>query len=748
MRHSSSILDDLRRVGAFKRDRLSGKPSDNALSKVPESAVSRDTVGAWLRGRRLPQRLEPLLAVVGRIRIEAARRGLLREHVDSLGGTVEELLDEARWRALWEAEHLSRAQAVRGGVEGRLARKALEDEERRVRQAALADRPRPVRWWSQQRLGVHPAVPGRKVAGTEFVLPTFVPRPHDADLREIVSEACAEDASPRFVVVCGASCTGKTRSACEALAAVPEDFDLIFPADSEGLLAVLDADALGPGTVLWLNEAFDYFDTTTGDAVATSLLRRLDGDGPLLVIATLWPEQMDALTTRKRSPEQDNPHHNVRELFSRQARRVDLPRSFGGNVDAVRHAAVHDASLAAALETDGENLTQVLAAGPDLVRHYEQPTGEHGIYGSALMTVAMDAHRMGLALLPVPFLEAAASGYLTDQQRSQAGRDWFAGALAYVRTLIKDTTRPLQDAPRPSGMGAMPGVLRLADYLQYHGRRTRWGRCPPPSFWEAASIHLSDGGDLSRLADAARARGRFRHASLLYAAAARAGSAEARVALARSREEAGDRTAAVRLVLPAAERGHVGAMIMLALLHNRAGNRTAALEIARAAAQTEAPYAMLAYGFLRQVVGLSSDDVPPPPLSYPEARHEGELSKLFGKVMRFVRGDDDRTADWTAWFSDAENLAYESAIAGAPYALARIALFRKWEGDVQGAARMYELAVDSGHLGALKGLARIRNESPDAYMHRGLEPDGSLANPWAWWDPDSPCADPAPLQAR
>ncbi|MEU9879721.1 hypothetical protein [Streptomyces phaeochromogenes] len=44
--------------------------------------------------------------------------------------------------------------------------------------------------------------------------------------------------------------------------------------------------------------------------------------------------------------------------------------------------------MAAALETDGENLTQVLAAGPDLVRHYEQPAGEPGIYSSALMAVA------------------------------------------------------------------------------------------------------------------------------------------------------------------------------------------------------------------------------------------------------------------------------------------------------------------------------------------------------------------------
>ncbi|CAM5521827.1 hypothetical protein SRIMHP_40445 (plasmid) [Streptomyces rimosus subsp. rimosus] len=535
MGSSSTILDDLRRIGMFKRDRLSGSPSDNALSKAPTPMVSRDTVGAWLRGRRLPQRLEPLLVIVGRIRVEAASRGLLHERVDgSSGETAEELLDESRWMARWEAEQRVRVRAVRGGAERHLARRALEEEERRARQAALADRPRPVRVWSQQRLGVHPAISGRGVAVTGFVLPTFVPRPQDAQMHEDVFAACAEGVSPQFVVVCGASCTGKTRTACEALAAVPDDFALIYPADAEGLLAALAADALGPRTVLWLNEAHRYFDGPLGDAVAAALLRRLDGDGLFLVIATLWPDQIEALTTRPLSPEQESPHRNAKDLF-RQACRIDMPLSFADDFDAVRRAAVEDASLAAALESGGECLTQVLAAGPDLVRHYEQPAGEHGIYGSALMAVAMDAHRLGLPYLPLPFLEAAAPGYLSDRQRSQASPDWFTGALDYARALIKDTTRPLQEVPRPSGMGPLPGVLRLADFLQQHGRWTRWARCPPRSFWEAAAVHLTSGADLAKFADAAWARGRLRYASLLYSAAVRAGSPEARVVLARAR---------------------------------------------------------------------------------------------------------------------------------------------------------------------------------------------------------------------
>lgn len=733
MGSSPTILDNLRRVGMFKRDRLSGRPSDNALSKVPVPDVSRDTVGAWLRGRRLPQRLDPLLAIVGRIRLEAADRGILHERVGgSSGETAEELLDETRWRTLWEAEQQSRVRAVRDGAERRLARRALEDEERRARQVGLADRPRPVRTWSQQRLGVHPAIPGQGVAAAGFILPTFVPRPHDARLGEIVSEACAEGASPRFVVVCGASCTGKSRTACEALAAVPDDFNLIFPADAEGLLAALAADALGPRTVLWLNEAHHYLDSPVGNAVAASLLRRLDGNGPLLVIATLWPDQLEALTTRRLGPEQDNPHRNAKNLF-RQARRIDLPQSFADDLGPVRHASTQDASLATALEIHGDNLTQVLAAGPDLVRHFEQPVGKHGIYGSALIAVAIDAHRLGLPLLPLSFLEAAAPGYVTDQQRSQASPDWFTSALAYARTLIKDTTCPLQEVPRPSGMGALPGVLRLADYLQQHGRQTRWARFPPHSFWEAASVHLTNDADLTRLADAARARGRFRYASLLYGAAVRMGSLEARVELARTREYAQDRKGALRLVRPAAEQGHIGAMVLLALLHNRSGDRPTALGIAHTAARSRAPYACLALGLLRQGGTEQHEyEMMPPSLADPEAWHGRK-----GRPLPRSLTSQALSAGWMHCLDQAEYLAYEAAKAGAPYALARIALLRKWQGDGQSAARLYRLAVDAGHLGALGGLARIRKESPDAYMRLGLKTDGSLADSWTWQYPDS-----------
>ncbi|WP_329361516.1 hypothetical protein [Streptomyces sp. NBC_01483] len=88
-------MDDLfarlRRAGELKLHRLGGEPSDRRLARI--AGVSPGTPGAWLDGRQLPQRIDPLLAVLGEIRAEAARRGLLTAQVDSPGdGSVAELL--------------------------------------------------------------------------------------------------------------------------------------------------------------------------------------------------------------------------------------------------------------------------------------------------------------------------------------------------------------------------------------------------------------------------------------------------------------------------------------------------------------------------------------------------------------------------------------------------------------------------------------------------------------------------------
>jgi predicted negative regulator of RcsB-dependent stress response len=540
---TSGLFEDLRRVGALKRMRLGGEPSDRALARV--ASVSRTTVGVWLRGEQLPQRIDPLLAVLGEIRAEAHRRALLHAPVD--GGTEEtvaDLLADDRWRSMFRAERERRTQTDRRAAEREQARAALQREERLGRLAALADRPRPVRSWPPRRLGVHPAITGRRSVSDGqddggFVLPVHVARAHDDRMCTLLTTAATDGAQPLLVAVRGASCTGKTRTAYEAVRAVVPDWDLWAPVDASGLLAMLSADALGPRTVLWLDEAQTYLmDGAAGEAAAVALLRRLDQSGPLLVLATLWPDYDTPLKTRP-DPAQADPHRHARTLLA-QAAHVDVPSSFADDLDAVRAAADHDASLAAVVEAGTIQVTQTLAAGPDLVERYEYPVGKHGVYGQALISVAMDAHRLGAnSPLPVGFLQAAASGYFTDDQRAAASDSWFNGALAYARTKVKQITAPLQDVPRPSGMGAQPGVVRLADYLQQHARHTRSTICPPATFWEACVEYLTNSDDIRSLGYEAYRRLRYFCAIPLLRTAADNGDSDAAIPLAEILERQG-----------------------------------------------------------------------------------------------------------------------------------------------------------------------------------------------------------------
>ncbi|MFF9213253.1 MULTISPECIES: sel1 repeat family protein [unclassified Streptomyces] len=755
------MFDDLRRVGALKRDRLDRKPSDNALAQ--QAGVSRDTVGAWLRGERLPQDLKALLKVLALVQVEATRRKIMDTPCDGVAGqTVADLLNEGRWRAEYDAERKRRAQEDQEAAERKQAQAAME----RDRQAALLlDLPRPVRSWTPQRLGVHPAIPGHPTGpeGAGFVLPLYVPRAHDIELRERVA-AAVDGASPLLAVVRCGSCTGKTRTAFETLTvAVPDDFELLFPTNADNLLTVLKEGALSPRTVLWLNEAQDYLSGPTGEAAAAALLRRLDTDGPLIVLATLWPDHDEKLTTTP-APGEPDPHRHARVLLA-QAYRAYVPRSFADDLDAVRRVAGHDQSLAAALETGSADLTQVLAAGPDLVTHYEHPTGAHGVYGRALISAAMDATRLGVTgPLPLAFLQSAAPGYLTDPERAAADPDWFTGALAYARTLIKQTTKPLQDVPNPSGMGAVPGVVRLADYLQQHGRQSRMTECPPAAFWDAALEHLKTPGDLTQLAEAAHERLRYRHTAELYCAAANAGAPYAVGMLAWLREMAGDKKGAERLAQRAADAGAFHALLALALLREMAGDKKGAERLPRTAGDVER------LAEVRKAADSLQSQKDPELLAWlPEAYPEGP-EWLAGHLI----GTKSTAALITlAWLCDKSGeqegvkpFVWQAADAGV-HAQEMLDVLRKMVGNnEEEAERLVLLAINAGLPHALLAtfwldlisdqrerqrrvmravgvgipagllvLARLRNESEEAYLRYGLEADGTLAKPWAQPEP-------------
>ena len=361
--------------------------------------------------------------------------------------------------------------------------------------------------------------------------------------------AAAEGRSGIAVLV-GGSSTGKTRACWEALQQLrgrPGPWRLWHPIDpSRPDAALRELPGIGPRTVVWLNEAQFYLDVEDGglgERVAAGLRELLrDRDrAPVLVLATLWPQFWDGLTAR---PAAGDPHAQARELLA--GRDITVPAAFTAP-QLQRLGEAGDARLAqAAAQAQDGQVVQFLAGAPELLARYRNAPPA----AAALIHAAMDARRLGMRIgLPHAFLEAAAPGYLTDQEwdRVAEEEDWLEQALAYAAKPAKGISGPLTRIrrrparSRATGLGSRNGggqraddpadaqrgpLYRLADYLDQHGRHHRKSQSPPAGFWVAAAGHAFP-GDQATLGDAAHARGLYRDAAQLHKNAAERGNLRA-----------------------------------------------------------------------------------------------------------------------------------------------------------------------------------------------------------------------------
>ncbi len=136
----------------------------------------------------------------------------------------------------------------------------------------------------------------------------------------------------------------------------------------------------------------------------------------------------------------------------------------------------------------------------------------------------MDATRLGhTSPLPAALIQEAAVGYLTGPQRTKDIASWRDTALAWAAAELHGAVRALKPVPPAAGTGV--AGYQIADYLDQHGRRNRQDRLGPASLWDAITAHAASAHDLTRLAQAARDRGLYRHAAALWTTAAALGNA-------------------------------------------------------------------------------------------------------------------------------------------------------------------------------------------------------------------------------
>jgi hypothetical protein len=354
-----------------------------------------------------------------------------------------------------------------------------------------------VRDTTLRELGVHPAI---RLSGQEGDQPPYVPRDYDAELRERIGAG-------GFVLLRGASATGKTRSLAEAVRDRRPGRWLVQP----GGVAAIEALAAAPprDTVVWLDELQRHL--TAQPALTSATIRALVHGG-VLVVATIWPEDYQVMHTLRR-PGPDDPQTRIREVLV-LAQVVDVAPTFSKDEMAAAAGLADDPRVRLALADAELGVTQVLAAGPALVAWWEQGGDA---YGSAVITAAADARRLGVTVpLSRALLEEAALGYLTPRERALAPDGWVDRALDYAITLLHGAASAVTPVDGP--VGVIAGYV-IADFLLQHARTSRRTVVPPDAVWHALLGHVKDGGALLRLADEAERRLRIGVAETAYRAA-------------------------------------------------------------------------------------------------------------------------------------------------------------------------------------------------------------------------------------
>ncbi|MEV6851412.1 hypothetical protein [Actinoplanes sp. NPDC051411] len=554
-------------------------------------------------------------------------------------------------------------------------------------------------------LGVHASI---QVSGTIGELPPYVPRDLDADLRASLTAASVDGG---FVLLVGGSSAGKTRALFEAVKVVLPEWWLV-KVDAVGPTVRELRSARPPRTVVWMDELQHYLNgrerLTSGDAFS------LIGCGMVLV-ATLWPDEYLRRATPRAPNDESDPYADDRALLG-LARVLDVPGDFSV---AERQRAVElasDGRIQTALDTPDAGFTQVLAAGPQLIRQWQSAPPKDA-FGKAVITAALDARRVGSAApLTRAYLESAAPAYLNDRERATAPDDWLDQALAYACALLSGATSAL--SPVAGGMGRTIGYT-VADYLHQYGRQVRRCEPIPDDVWLALVDHHASSDSL-RLADNAERRLCIRRAESFFRCALAAGETVAGQPLARLLAGDGQVDEALAALRPSADAGEYGASRALAELLAEHGHieelRSRADVGDWSAAEVYAKY-LAEQGLIDELRARADDDGWPATdqLCYWLAAN-GHLEELRARAHAAdLQPVDEETGDKYA-NEAAEWLAQGLAVAG------RVAELRARteDGDEDAAEMLAEVLADQGFPDDALVVLRAQVDGGNAYLERTL----------------------------
>ena len=544
--------------------------------------------------------------------------------------------------------------------------------------------------------------------------------------------AAMRDAAERggFVLLVGDSSVGKTRLLYEAAERVLPGWAVLAPDLGDGALVNVIAEAAFklPRLIVWLDELHRFLDGPylspgSNPVTAGALRRLLDSPRPVVIVGALWPEHVRELRGTATDPETGHLRARypaaVDVLDERRRVEITLHTFSPAERKAATALAYEDPRLAEAVADRAFNVTEVLAGAPDLIRRYEQATGDC----RAVLQAAMDARRAGIhGLLTRSLLAAAARAYLTDVH---ADDEWFPPVLAELSRVDRGTS-PLIAVP-DTRRRAVDGYI-AADYLlQYAMRRHRRDRIPVVA-WQAFVEHAGDLKDLQRLASSAHNRLLYRIAEPAYLRLAGTAYHDAGWAACRAAEimsGQGRTDEAITLLARAADADDRFAREELARLLVRHGRISELSRRADAADESAATH----------LIDLLVRD----------GRQQQAVDALQGWAassdMSFARWVSETLADLLADMGDVESLRIR-AIEGDYDAAHRLIGLLEDRGDFQQAIDVLQPQLDAGSQWAARMMSDLlarqgrREEAVtvlQSWLARQTAPEGGARPDTTWW---------------
>ena len=477
--------------------------SRNAAIQI--SGLSKQTVSGWFSttSPRVPKNPDDLWQLVS-----------------TYSSWAKETARHAFWNTLWDR-----------------ASSAINDTPKRTLGRKINEWPDPF------ALEVHQSI---DISGENHglsLLPTYIRRPHDDQLDEVISRASSGDNV--MAVLVGESSTGKTRACWEAVHKLPDTWNLwhpINPGHAESLLNSL-REGIPPKTVLWLNETQLYLQTPAssfGELVAAHLreLIRDSTTGPVLILGTMWPRHWDNLT-RNPVPGTEDEHPQTRTLLANSV--ISVPSNFSReSLTKLQGIIKEDPRLAEAYRMGKGpqiRLTQFLAGAPAQMERYEKaPEASRAIIDSAI-----DLRRFGHGpALPEAVLRKLAEASLDTELLDLLDPDWFEVALDYALVPCRGVSGPLRRVRRTARSQITEAAYQLSDYVEQVGRSARATIFPPAELVSVALQHIHDIEQIRAIASSLDKTGRSFYAAQLYLRAMQLGDYESGRSLAEALEFAED----------------------------------------------------------------------------------------------------------------------------------------------------------------------------------------------------------------